>query len=593
MKNDQTSCNPEEAALKSFFLGPQSENADWVRQEVISILDHWFQWRQDIFPEDGKAISRQDQKSDEFQKRRAKTHTAIENLCIRFEQEIPQFSPRYIGHMYSEISLPALMGHFIALLHNPNNISTEAAKVGAYIETEAIEELAAMLGYDRKKATGHFTSGGTVANIEALWRARYRVDHFISLGCWLNLNSPEKLSIVESAHMGWQRYYAYLAQYQIPELELRKFSTVANSPWQVSAMYKKAFGFDYLGPVVLVPNSKHYSWMKGVSLLGLGEESFWSVNLDENGILDVADLRLKIEKARQEQRPVMMVVSVAGTTELGEFDPIHLVQDTLDSYLKDFNLAIWHHVDAAYGGYFCSLLGDVTGKMENSVMQALASIKRVNSVTLDPHKLGYVPYSCGAILVKDDLSYRVSAFEAKYIQSPDQQVDRWMKTLEGSRSASGATATWMTARTIGFNQHGYGKILKRTIDGRNRIKELVVNSRSSLKVLEVPGLNLLSMALIGKSGKLSETNQKTEQLVKQINDSEEFMVSKTFLKRPEYEKLIQTACAGWGLEVDDAGLLLLRLTVMNPFLLNKESHADYPVEFVNLAQILSGELLKY
>ncbi|MDG0814772.1 pyridoxal phosphate-dependent decarboxylase family protein [Bdellovibrio svalbardensis] len=492
--------------------------------------------------------------------------------------------------MYSEISLPALFGHFIALLHNPNNISTEAAKVGAYIEDEAIEKLAQMLGYGKGQATGHFTSGGTVANIEALWRARYRVDHFISLGCWLNLNTTEKLSVVQAAHMGWERYNSYLDQYQIPENELRKYSAVANSPWQVMAVYQKAFAINYSGPVVLVPNSKHYSWMKGVSLLGLGEEAFWPVNLDRNGILDINDLKKKIEKANSESRPVMMVVSVGGTTELGEFDPIHLVQDVLDSYLKTLRLDIWHHVDAAYGGYFCSMIGDTESDVDDVVMQALGAIGRVNSVTLDPHKLGYVPYACGAIIVRDLLNYRVSAFDAKYIQSPDHSVDRWMKTLEGSRSASGATATWMTGHTIGFDNNGYGKILKRTIAGRNKIKDLMKESNSLVKVLEVPGLNLLSLSFIGESKSLKQVNQQTAKLVEKINESNRFIVSKTFLKRPEYEELIQSAAKDWNLEVDDSGLVLLRLTVMNPFFLNKESNADYPAEFTQLVRELSVNL---
>ena len=86
--------------------------------------------------------------------------------------------------MVSELSLPALFGHFATLLHNPNNLSREVARTCSVIEDEAIAMLAAMLGFDPKVARGHFTSGGTVANFEGVWRARYRMDHGLALGLW-------------------------------------------------------------------------------------------------------------------------------------------------------------------------------------------------------------------------------------------------------------------------------------------------------------------------------------------------------------------------------------------------------------------------
>lgn len=43
--------------------------------------------------------------------------------------------------MFSEISMPALLGHIITLLHNPNNISSEPSTVGTEIEKDAIHFL--------------------------------------------------------------------------------------------------------------------------------------------------------------------------------------------------------------------------------------------------------------------------------------------------------------------------------------------------------------------------------------------------------------------------------------------------------------------
>ena len=67
-----------------------------------------------------------------------------------------------------------------------------------------------------------------------------------------------------------------------------------------------------------------------------------------------------------------MCVSVAGATGTGAVDPVDHVQSFIDS-LTD---SVWHHVDAAYGGYFCSMLG---GAQEDSLAlettRALSALK--------------------------------------------------------------------------------------------------------------------------------------------------------------------------------------------------------------------------
>lgn len=108
----------------------------------------------------------------------------LDTLKTLMRRETATYSPRYAGHMVS-ITLPALFGQLTALLHNPNNTSKEVSRVGTVIEAEAIGMLAEMIGYDPAAARGHFTSGGTVANFEGVWRARYRLDHWLSLALWI------------------------------------------------------------------------------------------------------------------------------------------------------------------------------------------------------------------------------------------------------------------------------------------------------------------------------------------------------------------------------------------------------------------------
>ena len=53
------------------------------------------------------------------------------------------------------------------------------------------------------------------------------------------------------------------------------FSFLNLGPWEFASQYLSATGHEYRGPVVLVPQNKHFSWEKAVSLMGMGDQAFW------------------------------------------------------------------------------------------------------------------------------------------------------------------------------------------------------------------------------------------------------------------------------------------------------------------------------
>lgn len=68
--------------------------------------------------------------------------------------------------------MPANLGYITALLFNQNNCAAEASTVTTKLEVEVGTDLSVMMGYDKDKCMGHLTTGGSVANIEAVWAAR-------------------------------------------------------------------------------------------------------------------------------------------------------------------------------------------------------------------------------------------------------------------------------------------------------------------------------------------------------------------------------------------------------------------------------------
>ena len=152
--DDHTSNDAYHAAC-AYFLGPKSENAGAARRGFSEIVNHWIEWRTRLFPEADYWPGDCQNPPEDSLTLRYGLQSQLEQLCAAFGDETPTYTPRYFGHMVSEISLPALFGHFLALLHNPNNTSKDVSKVGCRLESEAIAMLAKMVGLDPDLAEGH------------------------------------------------------------------------------------------------------------------------------------------------------------------------------------------------------------------------------------------------------------------------------------------------------------------------------------------------------------------------------------------------------------------------------------------------------
>ena len=547
------------AFAQQHFPGVSSENAPWLRDEMLAMLDHWFDWRKRRFNE---AVDAPIQASAGIGHGRLTERLSA--LREALTEETPTFTPRYIAHMKSDLSLPAILGWFAAMLHNPNNTSREASRVGSVIEAEAIAHLAAMLGYDPAQAQGHFTSGGTVANFEAMWRARYRLDHWLAMALHISEMRGERLDPFAAAHMGWDRFRQLWRDHELSDAALKRSSAMAGNPLDIYRRISHAAGLDYLGPVVIAPGNRHYSWNKAVNLFGLGSEALWSVRLDARGRLDLDDFERLVLQARDQNRPVLMTVAVAGTTEMSAVDPIDGLFDRLDDWEREHGWRIWRHIDGAYGGFFRALLGGETeAALEPEVLSALEATGRADSITIDPHKLGYIPYACGAFLTSDPQTYAVSAFDAPYLHRPELGAGKWASTLEGSRSAAGASATWLTAETLGLGPQGLGAILAGTIEARRALETAVREAIPQARFL--PGdANIACFALAEDGERLSIANARTGAAFDSFQRSPAVAVSRTTLGK-DCAALKAAHLATYDGVDDDADLVVIRLVVMSPY----------------------------
>ncbi len=90
-------------------------------------------------------------------------------VARRLRDNYPYFHPLYAGQMIKPPHPVARIAYALATWINPNNHSLDGGRASSHMEKEAVAELASMMGW--KRHLGHLCSGGTMANLEALWVA--------------------------------------------------------------------------------------------------------------------------------------------------------------------------------------------------------------------------------------------------------------------------------------------------------------------------------------------------------------------------------------------------------------------------------------
>lgn len=291
-------------------------------------------------------------------------------------------APSFIGHMTSALPYFVLSLSKMMVGLNQNLVKIETSKAFTPMERQVLGMMHHLVygegdGFYKKwmhsanHSLGAFCSGGTIANITALWIARNR------------LLKPDG-----------------------------DFKGIAREGL-FNAM--KHYGYD--GLAILVSERGHYSLGKAADVLGIGRESLISIKTDADNKIDTVLLAEKMAELKAANIRVLAIVGVAGTTETGNVDPLHQLADLAEQYQCHF------HVDAAWGG--ATLLSQ-------KYRHLLAGIERADSVTIDAHKQMYVPMGAGMVVFKHPSAAHAIEHHAEYILRKGSK-DLGSQTLEGSR----------------------------------------------------------------------------------------------------------------------------------------------------------------
>ncbi len=207
---------------------------------------------------------------------------------------------------------------------------------------------------------------------------------------------------------------------------------------------QRGIGEDGARLTAYTSKAAHGCITKAMDIAGFGSEALRSIAVDASHRIDVDALRRQIARDRAIGLKPFLVVASAGTVDIGAIDDLGSVAALCREE------QIWFHVDGAFGAL---------GILAPELAPRLAGIESADSIALDFHKWGQVPYDAGFLLVRDGERHRDTfAAPAAYLRRETRGLaagTEWPCDLGVDLSRGfRALKTWFTLKTYGIDKLG-------------------------------------------------------------------------------------------------------------------------------------------
>lgn len=189
------------------------------------------------------------------------------------KNSISTHSPYFMNQLFSGVSPQMLLATEIISQAKTTLATNEASPVFSKIESEVIESLCSLIGWDTKKSEGAVVPGGSAANFMAIHCARQRLH---------------------------------------PDLKKNGHS-------------QKTYR-------IYTSKDSHYSFKKAAAVLGLGTDNVVGIETDSNGRMNPASLKQAIITDIENGLQPLIVNATIGTTVYGAFDQVDEIYEVTKKY---------------------------------------------------------------------------------------------------------------------------------------------------------------------------------------------------------------------------------------------------------------------
>ncbi|WP_439409455.1 pyridoxal phosphate-dependent decarboxylase family protein [Bradyrhizobium sp. DASA03076] len=217
---------------------------------------------------------------------------------------------------------------------------------------------------------------------------------------------------------------------------------------------------------------------RAMDIAGFGTDALRKIEVDADHRIDVAALRARIAVDREVGFKPFLVTASAGTVDIGAIDDLRAIAELCREE------GIWFHVDGAFGALAI---------LSPELAPLLDGIALADSIALDFHKWGQVPYDAGFLLVRDGERHRQAfAQPAAYLSREARGLAAgtvWPCDLGPDLSRGfRALKTWFTLKTFGTDR--LGEVIARSC-ALARYLETCVLAEPRLELLAPVNLNIV------------------------------------------------------------------------------------------------------
>ncbi|TVR56302.1 MAG: hypothetical protein EA421_03960, partial [Gemmatimonadales bacterium] len=334
---------------------------------------------------------------------------------------------------------------------------------------------------------------------------------------------------------------------------------------------------------------------------------------------------------------ILACISVCGTTEESAMDRLDEVLAVRERARWELGVSFHIHSDACYGGYAASVTWNRDGgrrtadEIRASValspeveegqpwpspewVRSMEALSEADSVTIDPHKLGYIPYPAGAIVFRDRRARELVSVDPPYLlptqglgSAEDLFLGRYV--FEGSKPGAAAASVWLSHKVLPLDERGYGYLIERTVAGaRILYRALGQADLRPFRLIRLPDpdLNIICFVLTHPGfSTLEEVNALNEGIYARMSLSEpgaqpQYILTRTRFQTPMYDGAMEPVLADLGLGSMESwkaggkeGLVILRSTVMDPFLAGGSPDGpDHVTGMVQALRSAAGQALR-
>jgi glutamate/tyrosine decarboxylase-like PLP-dependent enzyme len=232
-------------------------------------------------------------------------------------------------------------------------------------------------------------------------------------------------------------------------------------------------------------STETHSWLKkAMDLMGMGRAGLRVIGVDRSYRMRVDELKQAIDSDRAAGARPVCVVATAGTVNTGATDDLVAIADLCAEE------GLWFHVDGAFGA---------PASWSKRLRERVRGVERADSLAFDLHKLAYMPYDIGCVLVRDPEAHTAAfATGASYLTAMERGpaaggirfADRG---IELSRSFR-ALKAWMSLKSLGVD--AITAIIEQNVDQAQYLASLVERSPRLELAADVP-LNIVCFRYAG------------------------------------------------------------------------------------------------